>query len=124
MMSKDMAKAPDGKSKPNTRAVVALSGEDQPPSLGQLALQPNIRAAATIQGYSREYGDLVDTAKLTAELNKELSNQARAVNDGDLKRSEGMLTIQAHTLDAIFNNLAQRARPNTWTTLTATCDWG
>jgi hypothetical protein len=77
---------------------VALPGEDQPTSLGQLALQPNIRAAATIQGYSREYGDLVDTVKLTAELNKELSNQARAVNEGDLKRSEGMLMIQAHTL--------------------------
>ena len=109
MTSKDEAKVPDANRKPNTPAVVALPGEDQPPSLGQLALQPNIRAAATIQGYSREYGDLVDTAKLTAELNKELSNQARAVNEGDLKRSEGMLMIQAHTLDAIFNNLAQRA---------------
>ncbi|MCA1851383.1 MAG: hypothetical protein LC647_03020, partial [Beggiatoa sp.] len=76
--------------------------------LGQLALQPNIRAAVTIHGYSREYGDL-DTVKLTAELNNELSSQARAVNEGDLKRSEGMLMIQAHTLDAIFNNLAQRA---------------
>jgi hypothetical protein len=108
MTSKDMAKAPDGKSKPNTPAVVALPGKDQPPSLGQLALQPNIRAAVTIHGYSREYGDL-DTVKLTAELNNELSNQAQAVNEGDLKRSEGMLAIQAHTLDAIFNNLAQRA---------------
>lgn len=108
MTSKDMAKAPEAKSKPNTQAVVALPGEDQPPSFGQLALQPNIRAAVTIQGYSREYGDL-DTAKLTAELNNELSNQARAVNEGDLKRSEGMLTSQAHTLDAILNNLAQRA---------------
>jgi hypothetical protein len=39
MTSKDMAKAP---------AVVALPGEDQPASLGQLALQPNIRAAVTI----------------------------------------------------------------------------
>jgi hypothetical protein len=105
------------KDKQNTPPVVALPGEDQPTSLGQLALQPNIRAAVTIQGYSREYGDL-DTAKLaklTAELNNELSNQARAVNEGDLKRSEGMLTIQAHTLDAIFNNLARRAS-QAWTT--------
>jgi hypothetical protein len=89
-----------------------------------LALQPNIRAAVTIQGYSREYGDL-DTAKLTAELNKELSNQARAVNEGDLKRSERMLMIQAHTLDAIFNNLAQRATQAKYMDdLDRTCDWG
>jgi hypothetical protein len=51
----------------------------------------------------------LNTAELTAELNNELSNQARAANEGDLKRSEGMLMIQAHTLDAIFNNLALRA---------------
>jgi hypothetical protein len=36
-------------------------------------------------------------------------NQARAVNAGDLKRAEGMLMIQAHTLDAIFNTLALQA---------------
>ena len=53
-----------------------------------------------------------------------LAAQEKAVNDGDLKRAEAMLTIQAHTLDSIFNNLAQRAiNANTWKTLTAICDW-
>jgi len=31
------------------------------------------------------------------------------MNEGVLERAEAMLTSQAHTLDAIFNNLARRA---------------
>ena len=34
------------------------------------------------------------------------------VRDGDLTRTEGILTIQAHTLDVIFNNLARWAALN------------
>jgi hypothetical protein len=101
MTSKDTAKAPDAKRKPNTPAVVALPGEDQPTSLGQAALQPSLKAAATIQSWTCDLD--------IAELSNELSNQARAVNAGDLKRAEGMLMIQAHTLDAIFNTLALQA---------------
>ena len=40
----------------------------------------------------------------------ELAQQAEAVNDGDLRRAHGMLIAQAHTLDAIFNNLARASR--------------
>lgn len=39
----------------------------------------------------------------------QLQEQARLANSGNLARSEAMLIIQAHTLDAIFNNLARRA---------------
>jgi hypothetical protein len=35
--------------------------------------------------------------------------QTKAANDSDLTRAEAMLTVQAHTLDTIFNNLARRA---------------
>ena len=38
-----------------------------------------------------------------------LTIPTRACSEGDLKRLEAMLTAQAHTLDAIFNNLARRA---------------
>ncbi len=38
-----------------------------------------------------------------------MGEQTKAVQDGDLRRGEAMLTAQAHTLDAIFNNLAQLA---------------
>jgi hypothetical protein len=37
------------------------------------------------------------------------ARQIEVANDGNLKRAEAMLTTQAHTLDAIFNNLARRA---------------
>ena len=42
-------------------------------------------------------------------LSAELTRQACAVQTGDLSRAEEMLTAQAHTLDAIFNQLAARA---------------
>ena len=42
-------------------------------------------------------------------LSEAISEQAKATEAGDLKRSEEMLTAQAHSLDVIFNNLARRA---------------
>ncbi|MGB5830963.1 MAG: hypothetical protein WBG92_03110 [Thiohalocapsa sp.] len=63
-----------------------------------------MQAAVTIKEYDKSFGDL-DLAGLVDSL----TEQTRASSDGDLKRAEAMLTAQAHTLDAIFNNLAQRA---------------
>ena len=42
----------------------------------------------------------------------ELLKQAKAARDGDIGQGESMLITQAHTLDAIFNNLARRAARN------------
>jgi hypothetical protein len=39
----------------------------------------------------------------------ELGNQSVKVKEGNLTRAESLLTTQAHTLDAIFNELARRA---------------
>lgn len=41
-----------------------------------------------------------------------LAEQADKVHGGELKRLESMLSAQAHSLDAIFNTLAQRAAAN------------
>lgn len=49
-----------------------------------------------------------DTHDLNA-LAAELGMQVEAVNGGDLRRAEGLLIAQAHTLDNIFANLARRA---------------
>ncbi|TXH24249.1 MAG: hypothetical protein E6Q99_07015 [Elusimicrobia bacterium] len=49
--------------------------------------------------------DTHDVNALAAELGK----QVEAVNSGDLRRAEGLLIAQAHTLDNIFANLARRA---------------
>ena len=38
-----------------------------------------------------------------------LGEQTKSVTSGNLKHVEVMLVAQAHTLDAIFNNLARRA---------------
>ena len=42
----------------------------------------------------------------------DLGKQCELASKGDLGRTEAMLIAQAHTLDAIFNNLARRAARN------------
>jgi len=73
-------------------------------AIAQALSNPIIQAAITPRGYAKQQGD----ATLSV-LVKELASQAKAANDGDLGRAEAMLMVQAHTLDAIFNNLAGRA---------------
>jgi hypothetical protein len=67
-------------------------------------LGPTVNAAATVHEYGKSFGE-VDLGDLIDAL----SEQTDAVLKGDLGRAETMLVAQAHTLDAIFNNLAQRA---------------
>lgn len=87
--------------------IQAMTGEEESATLARTALRPSINAAVTIKEYSRKYGEL----DLTSLVN-ELSGLAKLANEGDLGRAEAMLMIQAHTLDAIFNNLAQRSALN------------
>ena len=71
----------------------------------QTITRPEVNAAATIQKFTG------DNHEVNA-LARELSTQVAAVNSGDLKRAEGMLISQAHTLDELFNSLARRAHGN------------
>lgn len=64
--------------------------------------QPETSAASVIENWQK---DTHDVNALAAELTK----QVEAVNGGDLRRAEGLLIAQAHTLDNIFANLARRA---------------
>lgn len=80
------------------------SSKRDPKDLARLSLEPNIKGAVTVQQYSKAYGELDLTG-----LSDELVTQAQVVVDGDLARAEAILMIQAHALDAIYNNLAQRA---------------
>ena len=70
-------------------------------------LRSSIRGAQTIRQYSKNLDDLDLTGLVYG-----LEDQIGAVNGNDLKRAEGMLIVQAHTLDALFNTLAQRAGLN------------
>jgi hypothetical protein len=88
----------------NKPAVSADTREDDAAETARLVLRPSIKGAVTIHNYSKTYGELN-----LAVLVDELAAQAKAANDGDLKCAEGMLMVQAHTLDSIFNTLASRA---------------
>lgn len=63
-----------------------------------------VLSAATLKQYSGAGEDL-DVSDLVAEM-KKAGDEAVA---GDMKRVERMLTNQLMTLDAIFNNMAQRS---------------
>jgi hypothetical protein len=78
--------------------------EDFDVALARSALRPTVQAALTLKEYDKKFGDVKLNHLISA-----LTEQTKASNDGDLGRAEAMLTTQAHTLDAIFNNLATRA---------------
>ena len=106
--NKPSTKAADATKKVDPNALQLIGKEaDRDKLLAQTVLRPSVQAAATLQKWSAIGGEL----NLMA-LIEELSGQAKAVNGGDLVRAEGILAIQAHTLDAIFNNLARRAALN------------
>jgi len=89
---------------PNWITVAGIPGENPGITVARAMLQPELLAAGTLREYGNAYGAL-DLDGLIASLKE----QTRASSDGDRKRADAMLTTQAHTLDAIFNNLAQRA---------------
>jgi len=92
----------------NTLQVTGRPGADRVTLLAQTALRPNVRAAVTAQSWSKaQFGDL----ELTA-LAQELSVQSAAVHQGNMRGVEEMLLAQAHTLQALFHELARRAGLN------------
>lgn len=78
--------------------------EDEGVVIARTVLRPTVQAAVTLKEYGKAYGDLDLSGLIDA-----LTVQTKAASDGDLGRGEAMLATQAHTLDAIFNNLARRA---------------
>ena len=89
---------------PSQITAAGTPSEGQTVALAGQVLCPTVQAAVTLQEYGQCFGD-VDVTGLADCLRK----QTQATIDGDLKRGETMLTAQAHTLDAIFNNLARWA---------------
>jgi hypothetical protein len=63
-----------------------------------------VNAAITIKNICRDRAD-TPLNDLIAELGK----QCGSVNANKLGRAEAMLITQAHTLDALFNQLVMRA---------------
>ena len=75
-------------------------------AIARTLTRPEVQAAATIQRWDGENHEV-------NALTHELAAQVASVNSGDLNRAEGILIAQAHTLDALFNNLAKRAHGQT-----------
>jgi hypothetical protein len=88
------------KKKPTTKAAIKPKTDAE---LAALVTRPSVQTALTIkqwQGSDIDINAYVD----------ELSSQIDKVNDGNMKRPEAMLLMQAHTLDGLFNNLARKAQ--------------
>ena len=85
--------------------VVAEPGDTPESAVAKTVLRPTVQGALTARAYGKWFPEETDLN----ELVKALQDQTSAVNNGDFGRAEAMLTVQAHTLDAIFNNLARRA---------------
>lgn len=108
-MSKTRKKAapvPSAKA-PDTLEVKARPDDTEEAALARTALRPTVLAALSVRDFDNALGDLSITALVDA-----LSEQCRNVSGGDLGRAEAILAAQAHTLDAIFNNLARRSAAN------------
>jgi len=95
---------PTKKHNPNQVTVHAEHDKDAALAKARKVLRPTVQAALTLQEYGKTFGK-TDLRGLVDNL----AEQTEATNKGDLKRGVEMLTAQAHTLDAIFNNIARRA---------------
>ena len=91
----------------NVLQVHVRPDEDEATAHARAALMPGVQAGLTIGEYCKAFGEL----SLNGMID-ELREHATNVQKGDLGRVEAMLSHQAHTLDAIFNNLARRAALN------------
>ncbi len=82
----------------------AQEDEEASRSPSHHALRPTVTAAVTINGFLSpgEHSSLPG-------LLDELDAQTKAIWSGSLNRPEAMLGAQAHSLDAIYNVLAQKA---------------
>ena len=78
--------------------------EDEAAAVARTWISPSLQGALT----QTEYAKAVQTLDLDA-LSSELSDQTKLIQSGDLSQAEALLTVQAHTLDQIFNALAMRA---------------
>lgn len=86
--------------------IAASSKEHQYEVIARTLTRPEIGAATVIEAWSP---DTHDVNVLAAEL----AVQVKAVNQGEMQRTEGILISQAQALDAIFVNLMRRSQNQT-----------
>lgn len=101
-----MSKKPVARQKETTKDATAKQNESR--NTARFLLRPSVNHAVTLQKVlGRDLGETT-----IAALVDELAGQCRRVIDGEMGRPEALLTAQAHTLDAMFNDLARLAYRN------------
>lgn len=105
--TKPKAKAPANKRGPNQLKAAKQSDDDEAATKAKNVIGPTVKGAVTMNAFCKAYGE-IDLQAMVDEL----GNQCERVRGGNLNRAENLLTTQAHTLDAIFNELARRAALN------------
>lgn len=107
---KSVPKKAAAKKNPAELILWKAPGKSPEAMLARHAISPEFSSVSTVKAFAaNQWG--ADNMHLT-HLAAELTIQADAAQRGDLSRGEGMLIVQAHTLNVIFNNLAQRAALN------------
>lgn len=95
-------------SKQDSLKVEQAGGKSREQSLAETALHPTVGAAATVLCFAKgTMGKLGITETVEA-----LNDNVTAVKKGNLSGPEAMLVSQAHSLDAIFVELARRSAAN------------
>ncbi len=107
MTTKPKAKTPAKKKGANHLDMVRQGQEDEAATVARNVMSPAVRGAVTTQAFSKVFGE----TQLQA-LVDELGQQCDRIKGNNLVRAEAILTTQAHTLDAIFNELARRSALN------------
>lgn len=94
---------PDPNEPKDKRLLTVRQTKDEDPdeALSKTLLRPEVTAAFNIQTW--------EPLHTVEGLRAALIQQIDEVHSGNMKRPEAMLLSQAHTLDALFNDLAQRA---------------
>lgn len=107
----DPAKHKNGFSLPKeNRNVLAVPATDEKVARKQVAtvhLLPQVGAARLVLAYNPNSS--LDLAEIAAKI----AEHAKDAHSGDLLHAEAMLLAQAHALQAMFVNLAERAKQQT-----------
>lgn len=105
--TKDAPQTPALTPKGRTAIIITAATEDDKYlAVARTLTRPDVGAAAVIEAWSPNTHDV-------NMLANELAAQVKAVNQGDMQRTEGILLSQAQALDAIFVNLMRRSMTQT-----------
>ena len=93
------------KSKTKSDTVIQIKADKEDSrnqAIAKMLMKPSLQAAFTIH----EWENTSDAVSIMDVLSKQIDE----VNQGNMNQAEAMLLAQAHTLDALFNNLARKAK--------------